>query len=341
MTAVAPLTFQPGEIVLNKYEIISPLGKGQFGEVFHVFNRNLAREAALKLIRVDNPVEHRAVVEAQAQNLCGHDHVVKVFTADVFDRAVLIEMEYMEGGSLADRLRQEFVPLIDTIGYVKQILFALEHAHNRGIVHRDVKPANIMLAGGIAKLSDLGTVIHPESGVSATDMFYKPHASPEALNDREFSAASDVFAAGMTLLRAVNNMSGWNAILSSATWPALVRDGKLASQVGFADHIPPKLKRIIKKAINPIVADRYPTAATLRQELERLRPARRWIRLNDNEWTCTFQGREERAFFQPGMKPSVEYTVGGRRRRQDCQSYRTEREARTRLADLVARSTLA
>ncbi|MGO8164396.1 hypothetical protein ACC780_14775 [Rhizobium ruizarguesonis] len=111
--------------------------------------------------------------------------------------------------------------------------------------------------------------------------------------------------------------------------------------LGFADHMPPKLKRIIKKAINPVVADRYPTAAALRQELERLRPARRWIRLNDNEWTCTFDGREERAFFQSGIKPSVEYTIGARRRRPDCQSYRTEREARARLAELVARSTLA
>ncbi|MEH6721400.1 MAG: serine/threonine-protein kinase [Aurantimonas endophytica] len=341
MSAVAPLTFQPGEIVLNKYEIIRPLGSGQFGDVFHVINQNLGRESALKLIRVANPVEHRAVVEAQAQSLCGHDHVVKVLTADVFDGAVLIEMEYLEGGSLADRLLREFVPVIETIGYLKQILFALEHAHNRGIVHRDVKPGNIMLTGGIAKLSDFGTVIHPESGVRVTDLFYRPHASPEAMNNEEFSAASDVFAAGMTLLRAVNNMTGWDAVLSNAAWPALVKEGKLANLMGYADHMPPKLKRIIRKAINPVVAERYPTAAALRQELERLRPARRWIRLNDNEWTCTFDGREERALFQPGTKPSVEYTIGGRRRRQDCQSYRTEREARTRLAELVARSTLA
>lgn len=341
MSTVAPLTFQPSEIVLNKYEILRPLGSGQFGDVFHVINRNLGRESALKLIRVANPVEHRAVVEAQAQSLCGHDHVVKVLTADVFDGAVLIEMEYLEGGSLADRLRQQFVPVIEIIGYLKQILFALEHAHNRGIVHRDVKPGNIMLTGGIAKLSDFGTVIHPASGVRVTDKFYRPHASPEAMNNDEFSAASDVFAAGLTLLRAANNMTGWDAVLGNAAWPALVKEGKLANLMGFADHMPPKLKRVIKKAINPVVADRYPTAAALRQELERLRPARRWIRVNDNEWICTFDGKEERAFLRPGIKPSVEYTIGGRRRRSDCQSYRTEREARTRLAELVARSTLA
>jgi serine/threonine-protein kinase len=341
ISALAPLTFQPGDIVLNKYEIIRPLGSGQFGDVFYVINRNLGRQSALKLVRVANPIEHRAVVEAQAQNLCGHDHVVKILTADVFDGAVLIEMEYLEGGSLADRLHGEFVPVIETIGYLKQILFALEHAHNRGIVHRDVKPGNIMLTGAIAKLSDFGTVIHPESGVKVTELFYRPHASPEAINNMEFSAASDVFAAGMTLLRAVNNMTGWDAVLGSDRWPTLVKEGKLASQVGFADYTPPKLKRIIKKAINPIVADRYQTAAALRQELERLRPARRWVRLNDNEWICTVEGKEERASLQLGINPTVEYTIGGRRRRSDCKRYDTEREARARLAELVARSTLA
>lgn len=341
MSAIASLKFHRGETVLNKYEIIRQLGSGQFGDVFHVINRNLACESALKLVRVANPVEHRAVVEAQAQSLCGHDHVVKVLTADVLDDAVLIEMEYLDGGSLADRLKKEFIPVIETISYVKQILFALEHAHNRGIIHRDVKPGNIMLTGSIAKLSDFGTVIHPESGIKVTELFYRPHASPEAINNQEFSPASDVFATGMTLLRAANNMNGWDVILDDSNWPSLVKEGKLAGQVGFADHIPTKLKRIIRKATNPVAAERYPSAAALRQDLERLRPARRWIRLNDNEWACSHNAREERATFLPGIKPSVEYTIGGRRRRSDCKSYKSEREARKGLSDLVARSTLA
>ena len=341
ISSVATLTLQPGDVVLNKYEVVRTLGEGRFGEVFLVYNRNLSRQSALKLIRVDNPIEHRAVVEAQAQYLCGHDHVVKVLTADVFDGAVLIEMEYMEDGSLADRMKVEFVPVVESITYLKQILFALEHSHSRGIVHRDVKPGNIMLSGGIAKLSDFGTVIHPLSGVQVTDLFYTPHASPEAVNKREFSAASDVFAAGMTLLRAVNNMSGWDAMLAGKTWPALVREGKLAAQLGFADYTPRKLKRIIKKAINPVVADRFATAVALRQELERLRPLRRWVRSSDNEWICTFDGKEERAILQTGPKPSVTYMIGGRRRLSDCHNYNTERDARKGLAELVARSTLA
>lgn len=163
MSAVAQITFQPGQILLNKYEVIRPLGAGHFGEVYHVVNRNLGHEAALKLVRVTDPSRHRAHIEAQAQHLCNHDNVVKIHTADILNGAVLIEMEFIPDGSLGDRLAREFVPIVDSIGYLKHVLYALEHAHTRDIIHRDVKPANIMLAGKTAKLSDFGTVIQPST----------------------------------------------------------------------------------------------------------------------------------------------------------------------------------
>ena len=183
-------------------------------------------------------------------------------------------------------------------------------------------------------------ILCPVVDFCVTDKFYQPHASPEAITNGEFSAASDVFAAGMTLLRAANNMPAWDSVLTNSAWPELVREGRLADWIGCADHVPPKLKRIIKKAVNPIAAARYPTAAAFRQDLERLRPARSWVRLNENEWACTFDEKEERAFFQPGDSPSIEYTIGGRRRHKECKKYRTEREARANLAKLVAISTL-
>lgn len=102
--ATPPL--QRGQVILNKYEVLRSLGRGHFGQVFQVFNRNLRQISALKVILVENPESHKAVVEAQAMSLCGHDHVVMILTADVFDGPVLIEMEYIEAGSLGDRLRR-------------------------------------------------------------------------------------------------------------------------------------------------------------------------------------------------------------------------------------------
>jgi serine/threonine protein kinase len=244
MNSPQPLLVQPGQVVLNKYQVLRPLGAGRYGQVFQVRNLNLGLVSALKIVLVSDPDRHKAVVEARAQSLCGHDHVVEVRTADVFDRSVLIEMEFIEGGSLGDRLLRDFVPVADSVAYVKHILYALEHAHARGLVHRDVKPGNIMLASNGAKLSDFGTATHPATGISVIDEFYMPHASPEAANVGSFSAASDVFATGLTLMRAVSNMAAWGHIITEdGSWRNDVANGNIPALVGFPDYVPTPSRR--------------------------------------------------------------------------------------------------
>lgn len=332
---------QPGEMLLNKFEVIRPLGHGQFGEVHHVINRPVGRPAALKIIEVTDPTTHRAVVEAQAQNLCSHDHVVKIHGADVIDGFVLIEMEFIEGGSLGDRLMQGFVPLIDGVQAVKEVLFALEHAHTRGIVHRDVKPANIMLAQNKAKLSDFGTIIQPQTGIRVTDLFYQFHAAPEAVNSGEFSPLGDVFAAGLTLLRVANNMPGWGTVIDDAgAWETDLRNGTMAQRIGFKPYLPRALKTILRRACDPDPARRYASAAAFREALERLGLARRWVRVSDNEWTCESTGRVESVRYVNGRRPTVEFFSGSRRQLELCGIFETEREAREHMDRVIAETII-
>jgi serine/threonine-protein kinase len=341
MNDVVQRLLQPGQTVLNKYRVERFLGQGRFGEVYLVNNIPMAKKSALKVVIVDDPASRKAVVEAQAQSLCGHDHVVQIVTADVFEKSVLIEMEFIEGGSLGDLLQRQFVPVLDTISYVKHVLYALEHAHGRGIVHRDVKPGNIMLAPRGAKLSDFGTAMHPRSGVRVSDDFYVPHASPEAMNDKEFSAASDVFAAGLTLLRAVNNMTGdWERILDDEeTWRRDVRNGVLPTRVGYADWVPTALRKIINVACASDPSRRYSSAKAFRQALERLRLARRWVRVSPDAWTATTDGKTETVEYVSGRKPGVEFRAGSRRITKFCRQFSTEREARRWLDKVVADTT--
>lgn len=343
MSDLIPTILQPGEFILNKYRVKRFLGRGRFGEVYLVHNVPMARFSALKVVVVKDPTSQRAVVEAQAQSLCGHDHVVEIRSADVLDSSVLIEMEFVEGGSLDDRMKREFVPVLDAIAYVKSILYALEHAHARGIVHRDVKPGNIMLTPRGAKLSDFGTVIHPGSGIRVTDEFYRPHASPEAANIGEFSPASDVFAAGLTLLRAANNMNDeWERILGDPlAWRKAVAEGVLPARIGYVDWVPSSLRRVINKACARDPVDRFPSAVAFRQALERLRPERRWLRLSNDEWTCDQQGRVETVRYVPGRKPGVEFRSGSRRVTDRCGQFDTERDARRWLGRVLAETTLA
>ena len=250
-------------------------------------------------------------------------------------------MEYVSGGSFENLLRSEFVPIIETVRIVKQVLFALEHAHSRGIVHRDVKPANIMLAGSCAKLSDFGTAMHPVTGIRVTDQFYRPHASPEAVNGREFSAVSDVFATGMTLLRAANNQSNWDAILNGRDWRQDVLEGRLADVIGFTEFVPTKIRRIIKKAVKPAPEDRYQSASEMRQALERLVPARAWSRVNEHIWKCLTDRGEEVIEYVGGRRFSVDYKLNGRRRSENCRDNSDERSARRYLHQTVAKTTFA
>ncbi|WP_457090101.1 serine/threonine-protein kinase [Microvirga sp. P5_D2] len=336
----APL-LQPGQVILNKYEVLRFLGRGHFGQVFQVFNQNLQQVSALKVILVENPESHKAVVEAQAMSLCGHDHVVRIITADVFDGSVLIEMEYIEGGSLGDRLLREFVPVVDAVTYVKQILFALEQAHAKGFVHRDVKPGNIMLAPRAAKLSDFGTAIHTPTGIRVMDGFYRPHASPEAVNGYEFSPRSDVYAAGLTLLRAVNNMAGWgHAWRDDVSFTRDIANGDVPGRIGHREWVPRGLKLILNRACSKHPDRRYQSAADFRQALEGLRLTRAWIRTSQDEWTCKFEGRAEILRYVPGRRHSVEYLVAGRRRTEHSSTWDTERDARLALERTVAALTL-
>jgi eukaryotic-like serine/threonine-protein kinase len=336
----APL-LQPGQVILNKYEVLRFLGRGHFGQVFQVFNRNLQQVSALKVILVENPESHKAVVEAHAMSLCGHDHVVRILTADVFDGSVLIEMEYIEGGSLGDRLLREFVPVVDAVTYVKQILFALEQAHGKGFVHRDVKPGNIMLAPRAAKLSDFVTPIHTPTGIRVMDGFYRPHASPEAVNGYEFSARSDVYAAGLTLLRAVNNMAGWgHAWKDDVSFARDIANGDVPDRIGYREWVPRSLKLILNRACSKNTDRRYQSAADFRQALEGLRLTHAWIRVSQDEWTCHFQGRTEMLRYVPGRRHSVEYLVAGRRKTGHCSTWDTERDARVALERTVATLTL-
>lgn len=341
MPDISTISFPEDTLLLNKYKVLSNLGSGHFGQVYHVKNVVVGHDAALKIVTVDNPIQHKAYIEAQAQNLCSHDHVVKIYTADILDGAVTIEMEYISGGSLEALLKNKFIPVIDSITYVKQILFALEFAHNKGIIHRDVKPANIMLSNNIAKLSDFGTIIQPSTGIKVTDLFYGPHASPEAINNGFFGPQSDVYGAGMTLLRAANNIADISRFMPPSSGIDHVKNGTLPGAIGFEKYLPRSLKMIINKSLHSNPSKRYPNAKSFRQALERLRPDRRWILQSDQNWLSTKNNEpDERIYYLGGAQNTVEYTKNGRRVRDKCKNFKNELDARAYMLKLVADSTL-
>ncbi|HXR98481.1 MAG TPA: protein kinase [Terriglobales bacterium] len=212
---------------LGPYEILAPLGAGGMGEVFRARDTRLGRDVALKVMaqRLGSSPELRARFEREARAVGALHHPNICVLHDVGSSAGVefLVMEYLEGQSLAERLRRGPLPLAEVVRIGGEIASALERAHRSGIVHRDLKPANILLtvADGKprAKLLDFGlarpaaaagTASTPSWGDAATILDAPvttagavlgtiPYMAPEQIEGREADARSDIYAFGCVL----------------------------------------------------------------------------------------------------------------------------------------------
>lgn len=330
---------------IGKYQIIKPLGSGKFGDVYHVLDRALHSEKAIKVLRVTNPNEFKeSLDEAKILNHCVHKHIVRISEANVFKIAgalrVVLDLEYIPGGSLESALESRWVSIHDVVRYIQGALHGLEHAHAQGFLHRDIKPGNIMLAAPGSKLSDFGLATSGGTGLTGSGQGYVTHLPPECWQNDQTTALTDVFAAGMTLYRAASNLKGWRSIVGSIpNARKLIREGKLIHKIGFMDYISKALKKIIRKSCNADPAKRYASAAEFRQQLDKLRFGIDWVATSSLSW----EGRNATGVYSMTTDPStfeVTYKKNGRRQNAKCERRSSLHDATTFMAQHVADSTL-
>jgi hypothetical protein len=162
------------------------------------------------------------------------------------------------------------------------------------------------------------------------------------VNGYEFTARSDVYAAGLTLLRAVNNMAGWgHAWRDDVSFARDIANGDVPARIGHREWVPRALKLILNRACAKDPDRRYQRAADFRQALEGLPLTRSWTRSSQDEWTCQHDGRTEILRYVPSRHHGVEYLVAGRRKTEHCSMWDTEREARLALERTVAALTVS
>ena len=215
---------------LGPYEIQSPLGAGGMGEVYRARDIRLDRIVAIKVLAPDlssSPeLKQRMEREARAISSLNHPHICQLYDIGSQDSAGYLVMEFLEGETLAERLRKGALPLNETLKIGIAIAEALTVAHRQGIVHRDLKPGNIMLTKGGAKLMDFGLAKSAGTGVPAgtssapllsaaqtmseaspfsplttagTMIGTIQYMSPEQIQGKEADARSDLFALGAVL----------------------------------------------------------------------------------------------------------------------------------------------
>ncbi|HRV96921.1 MAG TPA: serine/threonine-protein kinase, partial [Anaerolineae bacterium] len=198
---------------LGAYEVIEAIGEGGMARIYRGFHTELNRYAAIKVInwglQEDPEFTERFRREAQAIASLRHPNIVQIYDFGKHASGYFMAMEFIEGSDLAVRLRQlkadqELLAKDQVIRIIKDVAAALDYAHEQGVIHRDVKPSNIMInRRGQSILTDFGLVMLPAHASQATlgNTFGTPHyvAPEQAISSAAAVPASDVYSLGVIL----------------------------------------------------------------------------------------------------------------------------------------------
>src|SRR3954452_2958751 len=190
------------KVLAGRYRVIDRLGSGGMATVYLAEDERLGRKVAVKRLHTDSPEDaaQRFEREAKVGASLSHPNLVTVFDTVADDEGVLIVMEYVEGENLAELMSRERVPAEQAVSILRQVAGALDHAHQAGVVHRDVKPANILISpDGKAKVVDLGIATASERTQitqAGTVLGTPSYMAPEQLEGGNITKAVDIYALG-------------------------------------------------------------------------------------------------------------------------------------------------
>jgi len=273
---------QLGDVIGGRYEILELLGEGGMGAVYKAADRELNRFVALKLIRSDlasNPaILARFKQELLTAHQVTHRNVIRIYDLAEADDVKFITMEYIEGRDLRRLLLDEGkLPPERAIEIIRQVCLALDAAHIVGVIHRDLKPQNIMCdKAGRILVMDFGLARSIESkGMTQTGalMGTIEYMSPEQSMGKQLDARSDLFAIGLIFYELLTNKPPYQA--DSAMGSLLLRNQQRAIPVSDSDaSIPRGLSDIVGKCLERDLNLRYQSAQEILTDLDALQGRR-------------------------------------------------------------------
>ena len=279
------MPLSPGE-QLGPYRVVGAIGAGGMGEVYRAKDTRLGRMVAVKVLSQDlsaSPdVRQRFEREAQTISQLSHPHICALHDVGNQDGTEYLVMELLEGETLSDRLARGPLPLEQTLRFGQEIADALDKAHRQGVVHRDLKPGNVMLTKSGVKLLDFGLAkaVDPSASV---DLSASPtrqgltqegailgtfqYMAPEQLEGREADARTDIFALGAVLYEMATGRKAYSGSNQASLISAILRDDPAPiSQV--RPMAPVALDRIVKTCVAKDPEDRWQSAGDVGKELK-------------------------------------------------------------------------
>ena len=280
--------FLPGREVGDRYILVEPLGKGGGGEVHRARDLRLQREVAIKVLPLRNDAEEtRRVREARAAAQLNHGGIATIHDVFDLDGRACIVMELVPGATLAERLRQQRLALAEVLDIGVQIADAVEHAHACGILHCDLKPANVKFAAdGRIKVLDFGLARQTEHspaavrgvtglGAGSLDglaLGTPGYMSPEQLLGLPIDFRSDIYSIGVIVYEMIVGERLFDGISVMSTAVAVLS----APVPRLPGTVPRRLRSVVYKTLSRKPEDRYPSAAEFRDALASVPPAPSW-----------------------------------------------------------------
>jgi two-component system LytT family response regulator len=276
---------------VSHYKVLEEIGRGGMGVVYRALDTTLGREVALKVLALsagpDAEQERRLKVEARAAAALAHPAVSVVYEIDEAEGATFIAMELVRGRPLAALLAGAPMEPARALDLAIEVAEGLAEAHSRGVVHRDLKPKNVMLTeSGHAKIIDFGLakLVHPrppfESGADTpawgdTDpgriLGTAAYMSPEQVRGAEVDARSDLFAFGALLYEMLSGEPAFRRETGVETLHAVLKEPAPRLRAEGLGAAAPVLQRVLDRCLAKAPPDRYPAAADLLSDLRESR----------------------------------------------------------------------
>jgi Tol biopolymer transport system component len=270
---------------VSHYQIQEKLGEGGMGAVYRAYDTQLRRPVALKVLppeyASDPERRSRLLREARAASALNHPNIVNIYEVGSDNGVDFIAMEFIEGKSLGDMIPAKGLPLGKTLDYAAQIASGLAKAHAAGVVHRDLKPGNIMLTGptsghpGLVKLLDFGLARRVELGeehdttltIEGAILGTPAYMSPEQAQGKPVDARSDVFSFGSVLYQMVTGHRAFEKDSHISTLAAVVQEEPRP----LPSSLPRDLERIIARCLRKDPERRFQSMADVRVALLELK----------------------------------------------------------------------
>ncbi len=259
---------------LGKYQIVGPLGSGGFAAVYLARDTWIDKEVAIKVPHRQNIDFAELLREPRLLATLDHPNIVSIATAEKQDNVFFIVMEYVPGDTLEDVIGGGALDLREALDFARQACEAVRHAHGHGVIHRDLRPPNMLVSkAGVLKVADFGTSRFLELAARGTTVIGSPaYMAPEQFEGRAVFA-SDIYSLGITLYQMLTGVMPYEA--PSPTRLERLMRGELVRPPRFhAPSLPASVDDLVMKAMAPDLSQRYRSAEELLDALETVRARR-------------------------------------------------------------------